>query len=102
MAKPQPLPTGIQTGPLAAYGGYVYTIGSDNNLYKLSTTVAIPDGTAVPILDVSAAVGIQYITINFNIDGLSKNIFDEVALFKNYIFTLKNSDIYLLGKSNNL
>jgi len=75
MAKPQPLPTGIQTGPLAAYGGYVYTIGSDNNLYKLSTTVAIPDGTAVPILDVSAAVGIQYITINFNTNTNKKEMY---------------------------
>jgi hypothetical protein len=66
MAQPQPLPLSVTTGPLAAYNGYVYTVGGDNNLYKLSTTVAIPDGSATPFLDVSIAVGIQYITINFN------------------------------------
>jgi DNA mismatch repair ATPase MutL len=53
----------------------------------------------IGIIDIANKINI---TINFNIDGLSKNIFDEVALFKNYIFTIKNSDIYLLGKSNNL
>lgn len=66
MAQPQPLPTNVTTGPLAAYDGYVYTVGGDNNLYKLSTSVAIPDGSAIPILNVSTAVGIQFITIIFN------------------------------------
>ena len=53
----------------------------------------------IGIIDIANKINI---TINFNIDGLSKNIFDEVALFKNYIFTIKNSDIYLFGKSNNV
>jgi hypothetical protein len=66
MADPRPLPFNITTGPLAAYDGYVYTVGGDNNLYKLSTSVAIPNNSAIPILDVSSAVGIQYITIHFN------------------------------------
>jgi hypothetical protein len=53
----------------------------------------------IGIIDIANKINI---TINFNIDGLSKNIFDEVALFKNYIFTIKNSDIYLFGKSINV
>lgn len=53
----------------------------------------------IGIIDIANKINI---TINFNIDGLSINIFDEVALFKNYIFTIKNSDIYLFGKSNNV
>lgn len=53
----------------------------------------------IGIIDIANKINI---TINFNIDGLSKNIFDEIALFKNYIFTIKNSDIYLFGKSNNV
>ena len=75
MTSPQPLPTSVSTGPLAAYDGYIYTIGGDNNLYKLSTTVAIPNGTAIPILDVSAAVGIQFITIYFNPNTNKKEMY---------------------------
>jgi len=66
MAQPQPLPTSVTTGPLTASNGYVYTIGGDNNLYKLSTTTAIPDGSATPFLDVSSIIGAQYITTYFN------------------------------------
>jgi hypothetical protein len=60
------LPTGVNPGVLAVDNGYIYTIGDDNNLYKLSTTITIPDGTAIPILDVSGAVGLRNITIYFN------------------------------------
>jgi len=62
--SPHPLPSGVLPGPLAAYNGYVYTIGNNGNLYKLSTTVGIEDGTATPFLGVSSISGPQFITIS--------------------------------------
>jgi len=63
---PKPLPPNVNPGPLASYGGYVYTIANDSNLYKLSTTVGIQDGTATPYLDVSIATAPQLMTIYNN------------------------------------
>jgi hypothetical protein len=97
MTSPQPLPTSVTTGPLAAYNGYIYTIGGDNNLYKLSTTVAIPDGTAVPILDVSTALGIQFITVYFNPNTNKKEMYISAVGYN----TDGNGIIYLIADLDN-
>jgi len=95
--QPQPLPVNIETGPLAYYGGFVYTIGSNDKLYKLSTSVAIPDNTAVPILDVSIAVGYQYITI-YNNPNTSKIEMYISAVGNNQY---NNGSIYIISDLDN-
>ena len=94
---PKPLPPNVNPGPLASYGGYVYTIANDSNLYKLSTTVGIQDGTATPYLDVSVATALQLITIYNNPNtGTVQMYISDVGDNNN-----GNGRIYLINDLNN-
>ena len=106
MAKP--LRTNIYPTALAAYDGYIYTVGTNYGLFKLSTSEAIPNGSAIPIVNLrsitnNGALFIKYITIHVYTTGttVKKGMYISVASYGNATIISGLGKIYFIPDLDN-